>query len=107
MTGGFEEATDFVGRIDVRHAARLAAPKVIRRRQLVPIIFDADVTGEPADRFKPLVALRHGWPLSGPVDRGLRADVGFVPPRLAKWAKLSNRYSAFAISKPAVRRRAR
>ena len=78
-TGGFEKAADFVGRINVRHAACLAVPKVIRRRQLVPIIFDADVTGEPADRFKPLVAPCRGCPLSGPIDRGLRADVDFVP----------------------------
>jgi hypothetical protein len=45
------------------------------------IIFDADVTGEPADRFESRVALRGGWPVNGPFDRGLRSDVGFVPPR--------------------------
>ena len=43
------------------------------------IIFDADVAGEPTDRFQPFVAPRGGCAVSGPVDRGLRADVGFVP----------------------------
>jgi hypothetical protein len=45
----------------------------------VPIIFDADVTGEPADRFQPFVASRRGWSPGGPIDRGLRKDPGFVP----------------------------
>ncbi len=53
--------------------------KVIRWWQLVPTIFDADVLGEPTDRFQPFVALRCGWPLDGPIDRGLRVDVRFVP----------------------------
>jgi hypothetical protein len=38
----------------------LVVPKVVRRRQFVSAIFKADVTGEAADRFQSLVALRHG-----------------------------------------------
>jgi hypothetical protein len=45
----------------------------------VTIVFDADVTGEAADGFQPLVALRHGRTLNGPVDRRLRSDVRFLP----------------------------
>jgi hypothetical protein len=45
----------------------------------VPIIFGADVAGEPTDGFQPFVATRRGCTLSGPIDRGLRPDVTFVP----------------------------
>ncbi len=43
------------------------------------IVFDTDVTGEAADGFQPLVALRHGRTLNSPVDRRLRSDVRFLP----------------------------
>jgi hypothetical protein len=71
----------------------------------VPIIFDAGVTGEPTDRFKPLVPPHRGCRLSGPIDRGLGADVCFLSLG-GKAGEAANRYSAFAISKPAVRRKA-
>jgi hypothetical protein len=45
----------------------------------VPVIFDAEVTGEPTDRFQPFVASCRGCRWSSPIDRGLRADEGFVP----------------------------
>ena len=45
----------------------------------MPVIFDTQVTGEPGDRFQPLVAPRCGWPPGGPIDYGLRVEVGFVP----------------------------
>ena len=79
MIGRFDEAVDLARGVDVRHAAPFAVPEVIRWRQLVTIIFDADVTGEAADGFQPLVALRHGGTLNGPVDRRLRSDVRILP----------------------------
>jgi hypothetical protein len=45
----------------------------------VTIVFEADVTGEAANGFQPLVALRYGGTLNGPVDRRLRSDVRFLP----------------------------
>jgi hypothetical protein len=53
--------------------------ELISRWQLVPIDFSVDVAREPADRFQPLVALRHRWALSGPFHGCLRPDVRFVP----------------------------
>jgi hypothetical protein len=76
---GLNEAVDLPFRVDVRGAALLAAPKILHRRQFVPIILGADMAGKAADCLQSGIPLRRRWPLSGPVDRGLRTDMRFVP----------------------------
>jgi hypothetical protein len=51
LIGRFNEAVDLARGVDVRHAATFAVLEVIRWRQLVTIVFDADVTGEAATVF--------------------------------------------------------
>ena len=59
----------------MRRAARLAGTEVIGRRQLVPGVFNPDMTHEAADSFQPGIALRHGGPERRPVDGRLRMDM--------------------------------
>ena len=79
LSCGFDETVDLAFRVDVRGAALLAARKILRLRQFVPIILSADMAGKAADRLQSSIPLRRRWPFSGPVDRGLRTDMRFVP----------------------------
>src|SRR5438128_1891709 len=69
LSCGLDEAVDLSFRVDVRGATFLAAPKILRRWQFVPIILSAGMAGKAADRLQSDIALRGRWPFSGPVDR--------------------------------------
>ena len=79
LSGGFNEAVDLSFRVDVRGAALLAAPKIPRRRQFVPIILSANMAGKATDRLQSGIPLRRRWPFSSPVDCGVRTDMRFAP----------------------------
>ena len=59
----------------MRRAPRLAGAEVIDWRQLVPGVFNPDMTHEAADGFQPGVALRDGRSARRPIDCGLRVDM--------------------------------
>ena len=59
----------------MRRAARLAGAEVIGRRQLMPGVFNPDMTHEAADGFQPGIALRHRRSERRPFDGGLRMDM--------------------------------
>ena len=59
----------------MRRAARLAGAEVIGRRQLVPGVFNPDMTREAADGFQPGIALRDGRSARRPIDCRLRVDM--------------------------------
>jgi hypothetical protein len=59
----------------MRRAPRLAGAEVIDRRQLVPGVFNPDMTHKAADGFQPGIALRDRRSMRRPVDCGLRVDM--------------------------------
>src|ERR1700684_3892943 len=59
----------------MRRAPGLAGAEVIGWRQLMPGVFDPDMTHKAADGFEPDVALRDRGSARRPVDCGLRVDM--------------------------------
>jgi hypothetical protein len=59
----------------MRRAPRLTGAEVIGRRQLMPGVFNPDITHKTADGFQPGIALRDRWSTCRPIDCGLRVDM--------------------------------
>ena len=59
----------------MRRAPRLAGAEVIGWRQLMPGVFNPDMTREATDGLQPGVALRDGRPARRPFNCGLRMDM--------------------------------
>ena len=59
----------------MRRAPRLAGAEVIGRRQLMPGVFNPDMTHKAADGFQPGIALRDRRSARRPIDCGLRVDM--------------------------------
>jgi hypothetical protein len=59
----------------VRRAPRFAGAEVIDRRQLMPSVFNPDMTREATDGLQPGVALCDGRSARRPIDCGLGVDM--------------------------------
>src|SRR5437773_338059 len=64
-----------------RHPSSLAVAEVIRRRQLVPVVFSTHITNKAADGFQSLVPLGNRRGLTGPFDGGCNTHMGFTTSR--------------------------
>ena len=73
--GAFDQSVDFRRRVNVRGAPRLAGAEVIGWGQLMPGVFNPDMTHEATDGLQPGVALCGGRPARRPFNRGLRMDM--------------------------------